>query len=281
MIDPYQTLGISEEATLHEIKRAYRKLAKELHPDLNPDDSHAAEQFNDVSDAYDILTDPERRAHHERARNSWGGGRRGFDGPRGTPDEDMFDPSFGTGESLSDLFGDIAGNRRGRGGTSMIIPGEDMAEFLKLPFVEAAVGAIKTLLLPTQIEVEIKINAGIADGGTIVIPGYGFPGMGGAPPGDLNVIVQIEPDEVLSRDVFDVRMDLSVNATQARRGARIKVPTIGGELALQIPKGAETGLELRLEKMGFRDPVSGRRGDQIVTLTVKPPRKPPSKRKNA
>ncbi len=97
--------------------------------------------------------------------------------------------------------------------------------------------------------------------------------MGGAPPGDLNVIVQIEPDEVLRRDVFDVRMDLAINATQARRGARLKVPTIGGELALQIPKGSATGQELRLEKMGFRDPVSGRRGDQIVTLTVKPPRK--------
>jgi DnaJ-class molecular chaperone len=273
MIDPYQTLGISEEATLHEIKRAYRKLAKELHPDLNPDDKHAADRFNDVSDAYDILTDPEKRAHHERARNSWGGGRRGFDGPRGTPDEDMFDPSFGTGENLSDLFGDIAGNRRGRGGTSMIIPGEDMAEFLKLPFVEAAVGAIKTLALPTQVEVEISISPGIADGETIVIPGYGFPGMGGAPPGNLNVIVQIEPDKDLSRDVFNVLMDLPVTATQAKRGARVKVRTIGGELALQIPKGAKTGQELRLEKMGFRDPVSGRRGDQIVTLTVKPPRK--------
>ncbi|NQU70334.1 MAG: DnaJ domain-containing protein [Rhodospirillales bacterium] len=273
MIDPYQTLGISEEATLHEIKRAYRKLAKELHPDLNPDDKHATERFNDVSDAYDILTDPEKRAHHERARNSWGGGRRGFDGPRGTPDEDMFDPSFGTGESLSDLFGDIAGNRRGRGGTSMIIPGEDMAEFLKLPFVEAAVGAIKTLALPTQVEVEISISPGIADGETIVIPGYGFPGMGGAAPGNLNVIVQIEPDKELSRDVFNVRMNLPVTATQAKRGARVKVRTIGGELALQIPKNAKTGQELRLEKMGFRDPVSGRRGDQIVTLTVKPARK--------
>jgi DnaJ-class molecular chaperone len=273
MMDPYETLGISQDATLHEIKQAYRRLAKELHPDLNPDDRHASGRFKDVSAAYDILTDPEKRAHHERARNSWGGGRRGFGGPRGTQDEDMFDPGFGTGEKLSDLFGDIAGNRRGRGGTSMIIPGEDMAEFLKLPFVEAAVGAVRTLALPTQIEVEVNVPPGIRDGETVVIPGYGFPGMGGAPPGDLNVIIQIEPDEKLRRDVFDIRMDLPVTALRAQRGARVMVPTIGGELALQIPANAKTGQELRLEKMGFRDPVSGRRGDQIVTLTVKPPRK--------
>ncbi len=272
MIDPYETLGVPREATLGEIKQAFRKLAKELHPDINRDDDDALERFKEVSTAYDTLTDPEKRANFERARGRWGGGFDGFGGPRGTPDEDIFDDGFGKGDSFADLFGDIAGNRRGRGGTSMLIPGEDMAEFLKVPFIDAAVGGVRPLTLVTRVELEIVIPPGIRDGETITFQGKGFPGMGGAPPGDLNVIVQIEAHEVLTRDVFDVRMGLDVAASKARRGARVMVPTIGGELAVKIPPGAESGDELRLEKMGFRDPVSGRRGDQIVTLTVKPPR---------
>ncbi len=268
MIDPYETLGIPREATLGEIKQAYRKLAKELHPDMNPDNEAAAERFKDVSTAYDILSDPEKRAYHERARSMWGGGANGFGGPRGTPDEDIFDDGFGKGDSFADLFGDIAGNRRGRGGTSMIIPGEDMAEILKMPFVEAAVGAIKRITLVTQVEIDVQVPAGIADGDTITIPGRGFPGMGGAPPGDLNVIVEIEPHEKLSRDVFSVRMTLEVSEAEARDGVRVMVPTIGGELALEVPPGAQAGDELTLERMGFRDPVSGRRGDQIVTVAI-------------
>ncbi len=273
MIDPYEALGITREATLGEIKQAYRRLAKELHPDMNPDDEVASERFKDVSVAYDILTDPEKRAHHERARSRWGGGSADFGGPRGTPDEDIFDPGFGAGDRPQDLFGDIAGNRRGRGSTSMLIPGEDMAEFLKVPFLDAAIGMLRRLTLVTQIEVELVVPAGVRDGETITVRGYGFPGMGGAPPGDLNVIIEIEPHPVLSRDVFDVRMALELGVAKARRGGREMVPTIGGEQALDIPPGAATGQEIRIEKMGFRDPVSGRRGDQIVKLVVKPPRK--------
>lgn len=268
MRDPYSVLGIARDATLEEMKRAYRRLAKELHPDRNPGDDGAAERFKDVTTAYEVLTDPEKRARHERGGGDWWTtGKGGFGGPPWADDADIFDPGFGTGEQFADLFGDIAGNRRGRGGTSMVIPGEDMAEMLRVPFLEAAVGAVKTITLVTEISVDVPVPPGTRDGETLTIRGYGFPGMGGAPPGDLNVIVAVDPHPVLRRDVFDVRMDLAATAAQTRRGARVTVPTIGGDMALKIPAGARAGDTLKMKGLGFLDPVSGRRGDQLVTLT--------------
>ena len=267
MKDPYDVLGIPRDATLEEMKQAYRRLAKELHPDRNPDDEAAVDRFKDVSVAYEVLTDPEKRAQHERGGTWWSDGKGGFGGPPWADDDSIFDPGFGSGSEFSDLFGDIAGNRRGRGGTSMIIPGEDLAESITVSFVEAAVGARKSLTLMTETTVDLNIPPGTRDGETLTIPGYGLPGMGGAPPGDLNVTVAVEPHPVLRRDVFDVRMDLAATAARARRGARIMVPTIGGDMAIDIPAGSKEGDTLSLKGMGFRDPVSGRRGDQLVTLT--------------
>ncbi len=135
MRDPYGVLGISRDATLDEIKRAFRGRAKELHPDANPGDDGAAERFKDASAAYEILTDPEKRAHY--MRGDWDPWRDGeWGGAHGRSDDIVFDKEFGPGDREADLFGDIAGNRRGRGGTSMIIQGDDMAEDLRVDFIE-------------------------------------------------------------------------------------------------------------------------------------------------
>ncbi len=267
MKDPYDVLGVSRDATLDEIKRAFRGRAKELHPDANPGDDGAADGFKDVSAAYEILTDPEKRAHY--MRGDWDPWRDGdWGGAGGRSDDIVFDKEFGPGDREADLFGDIAGNRRGRGGTSMIIQGDDMAEDLRVDFIEAAVGVRKRVVLMTGPAIELNVPPGVADGEILKVPGYGFPGLGGAPPGDLNITVQVAPHEVLTRDTFDVHMDLAVDNAQLRGGDRVRVPTIGGELAVQIPAGAEAGQVLRLRGMGIRDRHSGGRGDQYVRLVT-------------
>ena len=267
MRDPYDVLGVSRDATLDEIKRAFRGRAKELHPDANPGDGGTAERFKDVSAAYEILTDPEKRAHY--MRGDWDPWRDGdWGGAHGRSDDIVFDKEFGPGDREADLFGDIAGNRRGRGGTSMIIQGENMAEDLTVTFVEAAVGVRKRIELMTGPAIELNVPPGVADGEVLRVPGYGFPGLGGAPPGDLNITVAVTPHEVLSRDAFDVRMDLEIAGDRLRVGDRVRVPTIGGEMAVEIPAGAEPGQVLRLRGMGIRDRVSGGRGDQYVRLVT-------------
>jgi len=264
MNDPHSTLGVGRDATLGEIKRAFRQLAKEFHPDRNGGDTAAAEKLRDVIAAYELLTDPEKRAAHERnAQGAWKGA--GWNGPGA---DVVFDKEFGAGDTMADLVGDIAGNRRGRGGTSMIIPGEDLAEDVKVSFIEAATGALKRLSLMSHRTVDVVIPPGIANGAMLTIPGFGMPGFGGAPPGNLNVTVAVEPDPVLRRDGFDIRMVLKLTAAAADQGRRMVVPTIGGDIGLQIPPGARAGDVFTLEGMGIRDNVSGRRGNQYVTLTV-------------
>ena len=200
MADPYEILGVTRSASEDEIKRAYRALAKELHPDANPGDEAAAERFKEITAAYDLLTDPERRADHDS-----GGWRRGYAdgyGPEGDSrqpwdDEFVFDPNDRVGERPIDLFGDIAGNRRGRvfgaASTSLSMPGEDLAETLKITIKDAEVGVTRTLDLITGARIEITVAPGTESGRTLTFEGLGLPGIGGGPPGNLNVIVEILP----------------------------------------------------------------------------------------
>jgi DnaJ-class molecular chaperone len=263
MTDPHATLGVGRDATLNEIKRAFRKLAKEFHPDRNGGDTAAADKLRDVIAAYELLTDPEKRAAHERnAQGAWKGAGWGHGA------DVVFDKEFGAGDTMADLVGDIAGNRRGRGGTSMIIPGEDLAEDVSVTFVEAATGTVKRKTLMNYRTVDIVIPPGTADGAVLTIPGFGMPGFGGAPPGNLNVTVAVEPDAELRRDGFDIHMDLKITPAAAGQGRRVVVRTIGGEIGLQIPPGARNGDVFTLEGMGIRDPVSGRRGNQYVALLI-------------
>ena len=198
MKDPYDILGIEPGATLDEVKRAYRALAKELHPDANPDDTVAANRFREATEAYDLLSDPERRADYDS-----GGWRRGYaDGFR--PDGEAFDFDDGIGERPIDLFGDIAGNRRGRvfgaASTSLALPGEDLAETVGITVKEAEEGTRKVVELVTGARVEVIVAPGTESGRTLTFEGLGLPGIGGAPPGDLNVIVEILPAPMLDGD---------------------------------------------------------------------------------
>lgn len=272
-MNPYEILGVSRDATMDEIKQAYRKLAKELHPDTNPDNADAAERFKDVSAAYDVLSDPDKRARAESA--GWANWRdpdfegtyepwRKPGGRKRAPDE-----NFGPGNTAADLYGDIAGNRRGRGGTSMWLPGENMAEVLRISFMEAAHGTRKLIRLVTDQKVEIVVPPGARDNDMITLEGYGFQGFGGAPRGNLNVVIEVAPHSVLRRDGRDVVMDLAVAGAELQRGATATVPTLDGEAQLAIPPGATFGDTFTLAGRGFRD-ADGSAGDQRITL-VEPP----------
>ena len=198
MKDPYDVLGIEPGATLDEVKRAYRALAKELHPDANPDDTVAANRFREATEAYDLLSDPERRADYDS-----GGWRRGYADGFG-PEGEAFDFDDGIGERPIDLFGDIAGNRRGRvfgaASTSLALPGEDLAETVGITVKEAEEGTRKVIELVTGARVEVIVAPGTESGRTLTFEGLGLPGIGGAPPGDLNVIVEILPAPMLDGD---------------------------------------------------------------------------------
>ena len=200
MKDPYEILGIEPGATLDEVKRAYRALAKELHPDANPDDTVAANRFREATEAYDLLSDAERRAEFDA-----GGWRRGYAdgfGPGRAPwGDDAFDFNDGIGERPIDLFGDIAGNRRGRvfgaASTSLALPGEDLAETVGITIKEAEEGTRKVVDLVTGARVEVIVAPGIESGRTLTFEGLGLPGIGGARPGNLNVVVEILPAPML------------------------------------------------------------------------------------
>ncbi len=199
MADPYEILGVARDASDEEIKRAFRALAKALHPDASPGDAEAAERFKAVAAAYELLSDPERRPEHDS-----GGWRRGYAdgfGPSGgwRPGDEEFvrDVNDRTGERPIDLFGDIAGNRRGRvfgaASTSMMLPGEDLAETLRISIKDAETGATRAIDLVTGAQVEITVAPGTESGRTLTFEGLGLPGIGGGPPGNLNVIVEILP----------------------------------------------------------------------------------------
>lgn len=286
MADLYEQLGVARGADEAAIKKAYRKLAKELHPDRSKDNPAAADRFSRVTHAYDILTDKDKRARYDRGEideqgnprapfgfgggagpgaGGFGGGAGGF---RRTVDGSEFE--FGTETAdLSDLFeGLFGGARRGGGfGRRQAPPakGADVAYRLEVPFEDAATLKDQRVTLAGGKTIAIKLPKGVEDGARIRLAGQGQQGPGGA--GDAIVAIQVKPHAFFRRDGNHIRLDLPVALDEAVLGAKVKVPTVDGPVMLSIPKGSTSGRVLRLKGKGFtaRD---GKRGDQLVTLTV-------------
>ena len=200
-MNAYDLLGVDRDADSETIKRAYRDLAKALHPDVNAGDAAAAERFKEMTAAYNLLADRRRRAEYDRNRmgrdeevsgaNPWEKGGTWFD----------FEIDVTTGERIIDLFGDVAGTRLGRvkgaAATTLWMKGQDVAAPVKVTESEARNGVCKLVSTMTGLTVAVDIPAGSADGRVVTVPGFGIEGFGGAPPGDLNVIVQIVPDPAI------------------------------------------------------------------------------------
>ncbi len=287
--DPYVTLGVSKSASEAEIKKAYRKLAKELHPDTNKDNPKAAERFGQVTQAYDILSDKEKRGRFDRGEidgsgqprspfgeggfggNPFGGG--GGGGGFRTENVDMSDIFEG-------LFGGARGQRAGGGfggfggaPRQAARKGTNVEYRLAVPFEDAARLAPQRVTLQDGKTIDVKLPAGLEDGTQMRLGGKGQAGPGGA--GDAIVTISVRAHRFFTRDGDNIRINLPITLAEAVQGGPVKVPTVDGPVMLTIPSGATSGKTLRLKEKGF-SAKGGKRGDQLVTLMIDLPSDDPA-----
>jgi len=280
--DPYAALGLTKTATEDEIKKAYRKIARSSHPDLNPDDSEAEDKFKAATAAYDLLKDPETRARFDRGEIDASGAER--------PERQFYRDyaeapgnPYRTGQRFedfgdsSDIFADFL-RQQGQGGTRSSTQGfrargPDRRYSLEVPFLDAVNGGKTRITLPDGAALEVKIPRGTADGQTIRLRGKGGAGLGGGPSGDALVTLSVHPHSLFRRDGNDIAVILPITFDEAVLGGKIETPTIDGMVKLTIPKGATSGQILRMRGRGVQ-PVGGKaRGDQLVELRIVAPTK--------
>jgi DnaJ-class molecular chaperone len=276
MADPYNILGVAKGASEADIKKAYRKLAKELHPDTNRDNPKATERFARVTAAYDFLSDKDKRAQFDRGEidengqprnpfaggSPFGGGRGGFrQGPGGA---EFSADSMDFGDIFDGLFGG-----RGRGGAPFgrqaPPKGANAAFRLTVSLPDAATLAPQRVTLTDGKTIELKLPQGLESGMQMKLAGKGHAGPGGS--GDALITIDIAPHPYFTRDGDHIRIDLPITLVEAVKGGPVKVPTVEGPVMLNIPKGSSSGKTLRLKGRGFTV-KGGARGDQLVTLIV-------------
>jgi DnaJ-class molecular chaperone len=279
--DPYKELGVSKGASQEEIRKAFRKLAKQLHPDKNPGDKAAEERFKHVTSAFDFLSDEDKRKRFDRGEidaegreifRGAGGARRGAAGAQG------FGDGFGArfeGVDLDDLFS-MFGGAAGRGGHGPAQPpprGVDVRAKLEIDLEDTIVGASKRIGFSDGRTVDVQIPKGATDGQTLRLKGQGAQGRGGAF-GDALIELSVRPHPIYRRDGADLVMDLPVSVPDAVLGGKVQAPTPDGAVSLNVPKGSNTGSVLRLKGRGAFDARAARRGDLMARLVVTLPEKP-------
>lgn len=280
--DPYQVLGVPRGAGADDIRKAFRKLAKKHHPDANPGDSAAEERFKQVSAAFDILGDAEKRRKFDAGEID-ADGRETFRGFGGGPGQGG--PSGGfEGADFSDIFGEMFGRRAGRGGprgaagpgpgAGFSAKGPDVRARLEIDLEEAILGGKKRISFQDGRTLDVTIPAGAADGQTLRLRGHGEPGRGGK--GDALIELAIKPHSVFRREAEQLVMDLPVSVPDAVLGGRVQAPTPDGPVTLTVPKGANSGQSLRLKGKGLSD-ARGVRGDLIARIQVMLPEGPDAK----
>jgi DnaJ-class molecular chaperone len=293
MRDPYQVLGVSKTASDAEIKKAFRSLAKKYHPDTKGGDIAAKKKFQEISGAYDIVGDKEKRAKFDAGEIDSGGNPRGFDprqhggGFEGNPfgqgaggGARDFHFSYGNeGDTAQtfraeDIFADILGGLGGGGRRARNQPrkGEDFAVNTTVSFDEAARGGTRRMVLPNGEQLDVKIPAGLKDGQQIRLKGRGGAGRNGAPAGDVLISVSVASHPWLTRDGNDLKMELPVTLKEAVLGGKVEVPTLSGTVQMTVPPNSNTGSVLRLKGKGIASGATA--GDFYVKLVVTLPDKP-------
>lgn len=287
MADLYSTLGVARGADEKAVKTAYRKLAKELHPDRNKDNPKAAERFSDVTKAYDILSDKDSRAKYDRGEIDENGDQKapfGFGGGRGPQPGAARGGGFGgfgggAGSQdfggADDLLNELFGRRGGMGGGGNPFgqqpprqapqKGADVQYRLSIPFEDAAELKPQRVALRSGKTIEVKLPKGFEDGQTIKLTGQGEDGPGGK--GNALITLSIKPHRHFRKSGDDIRIGLPLRLEEAVLGAKVRVPTTSGGVMLTIPKGTNGGTTMRLKGKGFST-KSGPRGDQLVTLEI-------------
>jgi DnaJ-class molecular chaperone len=286
MRDPYEVLGVPKTASEAEIKKAFRNLAKKHHPDTHAGDAGAQKKFQEISGAYDIVGDKEKRAKFDSGEIDASGNPRGFD-PRaqgghpfsggGQPRD--FNFSWGQngesaqGFSAEDLFSDLLGGLGGRGGRQQPRQGQDFSVAMTVSFEEAARGGSRRVAMPNGEQIDVKIPPGLKDGQQIRLKGRGGAGRRGGPAGDVLIQVSVAAHPYYTRDGRDLRMELPVTFQEAVLGGKVPVPTLTGTVSLSIPANSNSGNTLRLKGKGI--PAHGPEvaGDLYVKLVVTLPEK--------
>jgi DnaJ-class molecular chaperone len=267
--DPYAELGVPRSAGADDIRKAFRKLAKELHPDKNPGNKAAEERFKRVSGAFDILGDPEKKAKFDRGEIDADGretGRGGFQGGGYQGQPGGFGARFEGGDFediLSEVFGARGGFRPGGFNTR----GADVRARLEIDLEDAIRGATKRIAFADGRTLDVTIPKGAAEGQVLRLKGQGTAGRGGQH-GDALVELTIRPHPLYRREGSDLHMDLPVSVPDAVLGAKVDAPTPEGVVSLTVPKGSNSGAMLRLKGRGAVDPGTGRRGDLFARLSV-------------
>ena len=279
MRDPYSLLGVARNASPDQIKQAYRKLVKDLHPDLNPGDKIVEQRFKEVSAAYDLLSDKEKRARYDRGEIDAQGHQRADFGFQRAHAEAMHRRGrargpYGAGAggfSAHDIFSDLFG--RGAARTR----GADLSYKLDVSFLEAVRGCRKRLSLSGGRDLEVVVPPGTDDGQILRLRGQGTSGLSGGPAGDALVEVQVAAHPFFTRNQSDIHVEVPVTLQEAVLGAVIEVPTIDGKVAVKVPAGANTGTSLRLKGKGVVSRSNAEmRGDQYVKLKLVLPDQPDS-----
>jgi DnaJ-class molecular chaperone len=266
-------LGVARTATADELKQVYRKMARELHPDLNPGNARSEERFKEVSAAYDFLSDPDKRARFDAGEiDATGTQKRTWRGPQGAQGGGgrRAAGGFNFGDDADDIFSELLrrktksrfdwGSAAGAGASGR---GQDARHALTVSFVEAAAGCTKRVTLVTGKSLDVRIPAGATDGQSLRLKAQGHPGN---PAGDAFIDIAVEAHAYFSRRDLDVLLTLPISLQEAVLGGKVTAPTIDGNVTLSVPPGSNTGSVLRLKSRGITGPTA--RGDQLVTLSV-------------
>jgi len=275
--DLYNELGVSRSASDEEIRRAYRGLAKEHHPDLHPGDKQAEDKFKRISAAFAILGDPDKRKRYDAGEIDESGQER-------APHHSYREYADGAGgyqyhsrggfEDFGDIFGDIFGRAgRGRAG-EFHMAGMDYRYHLEIDFLEAALGAKKRISLPEGDTLDLTVPAGVTDGQVLRLRGKGGPGVGQGEPGDALIELSIRSHPIFQREGDDIIVEVPLSVDEAVLGAKVEVPTIHGKVALNIPKGTSGGQTFRLRGKGIENARTKKTGDQHVRTKLVLPSQP-------
>jgi len=291
--DYYEILGVDRNASEKEIKRAYRRLARELHPDVNPGDEQAEEKFKEINEAHEVLSDTEKRARYDQLGANWQQWQRqgrdpgNFDwsqwtagGPNGVRVEwdgnlgDLFGGG-GFSDFFRSIFGSMAGRQAGGAGNPFgrTSRGQDMEATVEITLQEALQGATRLLERDGR-QIRVKIPPGARSGSKVRVAGKGGASPTGGPPGDLYLAITVKPHPILKREGQNLRCNVDVDVYTAVLGGQVRVPTLNGDVSLTIPAGTSSGKTFRLRGKGMPNPRKPKQlGDLLVTIQITVPKK--------